>query len=181
MPAQASSRLQRHLLAARRPTLWQRPEAIAKYLWYQPERIFALLDEFYPAPQGKTLQPVPTIPYLPPDGYNFGGQLGMMQGIIAAPNGDVWALDFSNDQVIYLPKGDPSKVKFFCRSTNGGPDSPCKLSGPFHLAIDQQDRIWITNALGDTVTRFPASDPNKEEVPRDRRAQWQGDGDREPG
>ena len=139
-------------------------EAIAKYLWYQPERIFALLDEFYPAPQGKTLQPVPTIPYLPPDGYNFGGQLGMMQGIIAAPNGDVWALDFSNDQVIYLPKGDPSKVKFFCRSTNGGPDSPCKLSGPFHLAIDQQDRIWITNALGDTVTRFPASDPNKEEV-----------------
>jgi hypothetical protein len=42
-------------------------------------------------------------------------------------------------------------------------DSPCKLSGPFHLAIDQQDRIWITNAIGDTVTRFPVSDPSKVE------------------
>jgi hypothetical protein len=105
-------------------------------------------------------------PLSPPDGYNFGGQLGIMQGIIVAPNGDVWALDFEKDQVVYLPQGDASKVKFFCRSTDGKPnkDSPCKLSSPFHLAIDQQDRIWITNAVGDTVTRFPASDPSKVEV-----------------
>jgi hypothetical protein len=105
-------------------------------------------------------------PLSPPDGYNFGGQLGIMQGIIVVPNGDVWTLDFEKDQVIYLPKGDASKVKFFCRSTDGKPnrDSPCKLNGAFHLAIDQQDRIWITSALGDTVTRFPASDPSKVEV-----------------
>ena len=32
------------------------------------------------------------------------------------------------------------------------------------FAIDQQDRIWITSALADTVTRFPASDPSKVEV-----------------
>jgi DNA-binding beta-propeller fold protein YncE len=32
------------------------------------------------------------------------------------------------------------------------------------LAIDQKDRIWITNAIGDTVTRFPTSDPSKIEV-----------------
>jgi hypothetical protein len=246
-------------------------EAVAKYPWYQPERIFALLDKFYPIPQGKKLRPVPRMPYLsfapsawvlplkfgggglnapgkimfdadgnawtgvnfivgsqasdelwdgnlsefapngkalspettgfqgggiegpgfgtaidtdggvwatstsgktishfdkrgkplsPPEGYNFGGQLGVMQGIIVAPNGDVWALDFEKDQVVYLPKGDPSQVKFFCRSTDGRPnkDSPCKLNGPFHLAIDQQDRIWITNAVGDTVTRLSASD-----------------------
>jgi hypothetical protein len=43
-------------------------------------------------------------------------------------------------------------------------DRPCKLSGPFHLAIDQQDRIWITNAIGDTVTRFSASGPTKVET-----------------
>jgi hypothetical protein len=105
-------------------------------------------------------------PLSPPDGYNFGGQLGIMQGIIVAPNGDVWALDFEKDQVVHLPKGDASKAKFYCRATDGRPnkDSPCKLSGPFHLAIDQQDRIWITNAIGDTVTRFPASDPSKIEV-----------------
>ena len=252
-------------------------EDIAKYPWYQPERIFALLDAFYPIPQGKTLRPVPRMPYLsfapsawvlplkfggggldapgkimfdadgnawtgvnfiigsqasddlwdgnlsefapngkalspettgfqgggiegpgfgtavaadgsvwvtstggktishfdktgkplsPPEGYNFGGQLGVMQGIIVTPSGDVWALDFQNDDVVYLPKGDPNQVRFLCRSTDGGPNkgSPCKLNGPFHLAIDQQDRIWITNAVGETVTRFPASDPSKVEV-----------------
>jgi hypothetical protein len=105
-------------------------------------------------------------PLSPPDGYNFGGQLGIMQRIIVAPNGDVWTVDFEKDQVVYLPQGDASKAKFFCRSTDGKPnkDSPCKLNSPFHLAIDQQDRIWITNAVGDTVTRFPASDPSKVEV-----------------
>jgi hypothetical protein len=105
-------------------------------------------------------------PLSPPSGYNFGGQLGLMQGIIVAPNGDVWALDFGKDKVIYMPKGDPNKVKFFCEATDGKPnkDGPCKLSGPFHLAIDQQDRIWVTNAIGDTVARFPASDPSKVEV-----------------
>jgi streptogramin lyase len=105
-------------------------------------------------------------PLSPPEGYNFGGQLGIMQGIIVAPNRDVWAVDFEKDQVVHLPKGDASGVEFFCRSAEGKPnkDSPCKLNAPFHLAIDQQDRIWITNAIGDTVTRFPASDPSKVEV-----------------
>ena len=105
-------------------------------------------------------------PLSPPEGYNIGGKISTMQGIIVTPNGDVWALDFGDDKVVYLPKGDPAKVKFYCQSTDGKPnkDSPCKLNGPFHLAIDQQDRIWITNAIGDTVTRFPASDPSKVEV-----------------
>lgn len=105
-------------------------------------------------------------PLSPPKGYNFGGKLRTMQGIIVAPNGDVWALDFGDDKVVYLPKGDPAKAKFYCQSTDGKPnkDSPCKLSGPFYLAIDQRNRIWITNAIGDTVTRFPASDPTKVEV-----------------
>jgi hypothetical protein len=51
------------------------------------------------------------------------------------------------DKVVHFPK--PNK------------DSRCKLNGPLHLAIDQQDRIWITNAVGDTVTLCPACDPNK--------------------
>ena len=105
-------------------------------------------------------------PLSPPEGYNFGGKISTMQGIIVTTNGDVWALDFGDDKVVYMPKGDPTKAKFYCQSTDGKPnkDSPCKLNGPFHLAIDQQDRIWITNAIGDTVTRFPASDPSKVEV-----------------
>ncbi len=105
-------------------------------------------------------------PLSPPEGYTLGGKTGVMQGIIVTPSGDVWALDFSDDKVVYMPKGDPAQAKFYCQSTDGKPnkESPCKLNGPFHLAIDQQDRIWITNAISDTVTRFPASDPSKVEV-----------------
>jgi streptogramin lyase len=105
-------------------------------------------------------------PLSPPTGYNFNGQLGLMQGIIVAPDGDVWTADFGKDQIVQLPQGDPSQAKFHCQAPAGkaSKDGPCKLSGPFHLAIDQQKRIWITNAMADTVTRFPASDPTKVEV-----------------
>ena len=115
----------------------------------------------------------------PPEGYNFGGKLGIMQGIIVTPDGDVWALDFGNDRVVYLPKGDPGKAKFYCEAPAGTPnkDGPCKLNGPFHLAIDQQDRIWITNAISDTVTRFPAGDPSRGRGVQGRRER-QGHGNR---
>src|SRR5262249_57943276 len=39
-------------------------QAIARYPWYKPERLFALLGEFYPVPAGKNLRPVPFMPYL---------------------------------------------------------------------------------------------------------------------
>jgi hypothetical protein len=105
-------------------------------------------------------------PLSPPQGYNFGGKLGAMQGIMVVPNGDVWTVDFGNDDVIDMPKGDPSKAKFYCQSANGKPnrESPCKLSSPFYLVIDQQNRVWIDNAIGDTISRFPASDPSEVQV-----------------
>ena len=260
-------------------------ESIAFNPWHQPDKIFALLNDFYPVPQGKTMRPTPFMPYLtyapsawifplkftgggycgggkmmidsegnpwvgdnflvgaqnqdalwdgnltkfapngkplsphptgftgggvegigfglamdahdnvwgttygtkaivkfdktskplsPPDGYTFGGQLGQMQGIIVTPKGDVWTLDMEKSQVIYLPQGDPAKVQFFCQNKTGDPlKNPCKLLGPFHLVIDQQDRIWISNILSDTVVRFPASDPSKLEF---LKAGWSGSG-----
>src|SRR5215475_6914698 len=39
-------------------------QSIAKYPWYQPERVFALLNQFYKVPQGKTMRAVPYMPYL---------------------------------------------------------------------------------------------------------------------
>ena len=244
--------------------------SIARNSWYLPERLFALLDQFFPVPEGKTMRAVPFMPYLnfspsawvlplkfsgggyragggaqfdsegnlwtgdnftvgwqggdtlwqgnatkfapngrplspmttgfsgggmqggsfgvavdakdnawfptyggksiavfdkngkpltPPDGITFGGKLGLMQGVIATPSGDVWVLGLSKNQVVHFPKGDPTKGKLLCE---GDKEEPCKsLKGPFHLAIDQQDRIWVSNAFGDSVTRFPASDPTK--------------------
>jgi hypothetical protein len=100
-------------------------------------------------------------PLTPPEGITFNGQLGLMQGIIVAPNGDVWALGISKNQLLHFPKGDWTKGRIVCE---GRDVEPCKsLVGPFHLAIDQQDRIWVTNVFANHVTRFPASDPSKVE------------------
>ena len=248
-------------------------QAIARYPWYLPKRVFALLEELYPIPSGKTMRAVPFMPYLnfppsawvlplkfdgggyraggkamfdsegnlwvgdnftvgwqaqdalwqgnatkfapngrplspsptgfagggmqggtfgaavdakdnawlssyggksiavfdkngkpltPAEGITFGGRLGLMQGIIVTPGGDVWALGLSKNQLVYFPKGDYANGKIVCE---GGDAEPCKsFMLPFHLGIDQQSRIWVTNAGADHVVRFPASDPSKVET-----------------
>ena len=99
-------------------------------------------------------------PLTPPEGINFGGKLGLMQGIITAPNGDVWALGVSKRQLLHFPKGDWNNGKIVCEGDSG---EPCKsFTAPFHLAIDQQDRIWVSDSSVHVI-RFPASDPTKAE------------------
>jgi hypothetical protein len=105
-------------------------------------------------------------PLTPPDGITFDHKLGAMQGVLVMPgSGDVWVLDEEKNQLVTFPKGDPTKGRLVCTSINGkSTEAPCKFfKGPFHLAVDQQDRIWVSNALGKTVVRFPASDPSKAE------------------
>ncbi|MFZ1539736.1 MAG: hypothetical protein WAT23_20425 [Chromatiaceae bacterium] len=103
-------------------------------------------------------------PLSPETGYNFGGKLGSMQGIITTPNGDVWALDNEKSQIVYLPKGDATQGRILGRTLNDKPlDGILQVKGPFHLAVDQQDRIWVTNSGADTVTRFPVKDPGEAE------------------
>jgi hypothetical protein len=99
-------------------------------------------------------------PLTPPEGITFDGKLGLMQGIIVVPgSGDIWALGVSKSQLLYFPGGDYTKGRIVCE---GRDVEPCKsFTGPFHLAIDQQNRIWVSNAMLRHVTRFPASDPSK--------------------
>lgn len=97
-------------------------------------------------------------PLTPPEGINFGGRLGLMQGIITAPNGDMWALGVSKRQLLHFPGGDWKNGKIVCE---GDSAEPCKsFTAPFHLAIDQQDRIWVSDSSFHVI-RFPASDPSK--------------------
>src|SRR5271169_3637116 len=257
-------------------------EAIVRYPWYQPERLFALLDQFYPIPKGKNLRAAPFTPYLnfspsawvlplkfdgggyvaggkamfdsqgnlwvgdnftvgwqgqdtlwqgnatkfapngrplspittgfagggmqggtfgaavdandnawltsyggksiavfdkngkplsPPEGITFDGKLGLMQGVIVTPSGDVWVLGIEKRQLVYFPKGDLAAGRIVCE---GDSAEPCKsFKAPFHLAIDQQDRIWVSNSGVDHVTRFPASDPTKAEK---FKTGWSGSG-----
>ena len=247
-------------------------QSIARNSWYQPEKLFALLDQFYPVPNGKNLRPVPFMPYLnwapsawvlplkfdgggyragggamfdsegnlwvadnftvgwqgqdslwqghatkfapngrplspnitgftgggmeggtfgaavdakdnawfttygsraivvfdkngkpltPPEGITFDGKLGLMQGVIVTPSGDVWVLGIEKSQLVYFPKGDLTKGRIVCE---GDSAEPCKsFRAPFHLGIDRQDRIWVSNSGVDHVTRFSASDPSKAE------------------
>ena len=248
-------------------------QSIARYPWYQPERLFALLEAVYPVPQGKTMRAVPYMPYLqfspsawvlplkvtgggyraggkamfdsegnlwvgdnftvgwqgqddlwqgnatkfdpngkplspmttgfagggmqggtfgaavdardnawltsyggksiavfdkngkpltPPDGITFDGRLGLMQGVIVTPSGDVWVLGLEKSQLVFFPKGDISKATLLCEGDSAEPCKSFKL--PFHLGIDQQDRIWVTNGGSDHVVRFPASDPKRVET-----------------
>ncbi len=70
-----------------------------------------------------------------------------------------------------MPKGELSQGRIVCE---GEKVEPCKsLQGPFFLGIDQQDRIWVTNGIGEHVTRFPASDPSKAEK---FKTGWSGSG-----
>jgi hypothetical protein len=48
-------------------------------------------------------------PLTPPEGITFNGRLGLMQGIIATPGGDVWALGISKNQLLHFPGGDYTK------------------------------------------------------------------------
>src|SRR5262249_11089699 len=223
-------------------------QSIARSSWYRPDGLFALLDQFYPIPQGKNLRPVPFMPYLnhapsawvlplkfdgggyraggkamfdsegnlwvgdnftvgwqgndvlwqgnatkfapngrplspittgfagggmeggtfgaavdasdnawfttygskaiavfdkngkpltPPEGITFGGKLGLIQGIIVTPGGDVWALGVEKNQHIHFAKGDLSKGRIVCE---GDKQETCKsLLVPFHIAIHQTD------------------------------------------
>ncbi len=45
--------------------------AVARNSWYQPQRLFQLLDAFYTIPKGKTMRGVPFMPYLvyPPSAW----------------------------------------------------------------------------------------------------------------
>ncbi len=44
-------------------------------------------------------------PLTPPSGITFGGRLGLMQGIIVTPGGDVWASGHREKPTGVLPKG----------------------------------------------------------------------------
>jgi streptogramin lyase len=110
-------------------------------------------------------------PLTPPEGITLNGDLGLMQGIVATPSGDVWAVGLSKNQLVHFPNGDWTRGRLVCE---GRDVEPCKsFLGPFAIAIDQQERLWVANAIGGHVTRFPASEPNKAEK---LNAGWSGGG-----
>ncbi|WP_300449208.1 hypothetical protein [Accumulibacter sp.] len=141
-------------------------EAIARYPSYQPERMFALLDVFYPTPSLR-LRPTPYMPYLSfapsawvlplrysGGGYSGGGKLMFdSQGnawvannfIVGAQNQDqFWSGSLSK----FAPDGrplSPAIVGF----TGGG------LLGPgFGLTLDAHDNVRATGTSSNAIAKF---------------------------
>ena len=83
------------------------------------------------------------------------GQLGGVMGVGIAANGDVWIADGTKNHMLYFPGG---------RVSDGRIVEVPGLKSPFGVAIDAQNRVWVSNAQSDTVVRFPADDPAKAEV-----------------
>jgi hypothetical protein len=86
--------------------------------------------------------------------FPFAGQVGGLQGVGIAANGDVWIADATKNQLLYFPNG---------RVKDGRLVQVKGLKSPFGIAIDSQNRVWVSNAQSDTVVRFPADDPSKVE------------------
>ena len=70
-----------------------------------------------------------------------------------------WVSKRSNSST--SPRAIPPRAGLSARVIQG---EPCRsFAAPFHLAIDAQDWIWVSNSGIDHVTRFSAADTSKAE------------------
>ena len=97
--------------------------------------------------QGRTIGKETDIP--------FAGKNGGLMGVSVAANGDVWIADGTKNQLLYFPGG---------RVKEGRIVQVAGLKSPFGIAIDPQNRVWVSNSQSNTVVRFPANDPSKVET-----------------
>ena len=94
----------------------------------------------------------------------------------------MWALDFGDDKVVYLPKGDPAKVKFYCQSTDGKPNRTAPVNSMVHSIWQSTSRIGSGSPtrLATPSRAFLRADSSEVEVFL-RWRQRQGHGDRQQG
>ena len=141
--------------------------SIARNAAYKPERVFALLDAFYPVPQGKQLRATPFMPYLSfapsawvlPLKFTGGGYTGGAK-VMFDSEGNAWSgANFIIGSQGHDALWDGNLSKF---APNGRPLSPITtgftgggLQGPgFGTAIDANDRVWINSTSGKTISLF---------------------------
>ena len=78
-------------------------------------------------------------PLGPEEGITLGGKFGQGQGVGIAANGDVWVADSTKDQLVHFPGGDFTKGEIV---------KVAGLLAPFDIAIDAENRVWVTNSRG---------------------------------
>ncbi|WP_413743577.1 hypothetical protein [Synechococcus sp. MIT S9451] len=78
--------------------------------------------------------------------------VGQLQGVGTAGNGDVWIADNTGNHMIHFPGGDYTQGKRI--SIKG-------LQAPFGVAIDAQNRVWVSSSFNNKITVFPADSPEQ--------------------
>ena len=146
-------------------------EAVAFFPWHNPDKIFALLDEFYPLPKpgtpGKLMRDAPYLPYLTfaPSAFVFplkfsGGGVSGGGKLMIDSEGNAWVAD---NFTVGAQNQDASWTGGLSKfAPNGKPLSPSPLgfrgggiAGPgFGLTLDAQDNAWATSFTGQNITKF---------------------------
>ncbi|MFM9947348.1 MAG: hypothetical protein ACKV1O_05360, partial [Saprospiraceae bacterium] len=75
--------------------------------------------------------------------------IGGVQGIGVAPNGDIWIVGTSSNEMLHFPGGDLSKG--IVVKDNKGLNKV--LSAPFAASIDHSNRVWISNTNSKWLVR----------------------------
>ncbi|MCB1729839.1 MAG: hypothetical protein KDI21_05095 [Halieaceae bacterium] len=86
--------------------------------------------------------------------FPMAAQLGNLMGVGVAANGDVWVADATKNNLLHFPGG---------RVEDGKVVNVKGLLSPFHLAIDDRNRVWVSSSQGAAIVRFPADDPARAE------------------
>lgn len=76
-------------------------------------------------------------------------EIGGLQGIGVAPNGDIWIVGTSSNQMLYFPGGDLSKGRVVVDE-----NLDKVLSAPFAASIDDANRVWISNTNAKSLVRY---------------------------
>ncbi|MBB6328999.1 streptogramin lyase [Algoriphagus iocasae] len=92
---------------------------------------------------------------VPPELEEALHEIGGLQGIGVAPNGDIWVVGTSSNQMLHFPGGDPTRGRVVVNEKLS--DS---LSAPFAASIDNSNRVWISNTNGKALVRYAPSEKN---------------------
>lgn len=87
-------------------------------------------------------------------------KIGGLQGIGVAPNGDVWVVGTSSNEMVHFPGGDLSQGKVVKDEKLND-----HLKAPFAASIDNDNRVWISNTNSKSLVRYS---PTVEDTPVER-------------
>ena len=79
-------------------------------------------------------------------------EVGQLQGIGTSKNGDVWIADNTSNYMIQFPGGDFTKGK---RLSFKG------LQAPFGVAVDDQNRVWVSSSFNNKLTVIEGDSPDQ--------------------